>query len=141
MFYRITLKPNLSFVNVFIANGSLILKILILKYLLYEAPFTTKELSNNIMHRSRLKNKYLKWSSRENFLPFRNAKQQSFLEVNLTFSNKQECQKLWLHYSKGRKKNINNESEVAQIFNKHNIKITSCLYAVKIILLTASFFD
>ena len=33
-----------------------------------QAPFMTKELSRAIMTRSRIKNKYNKWPSRENFL-------------------------------------------------------------------------
>ena len=38
------------------------------------APFMTKALSKAIMDRSRLKNKYQKWPSRENFLRFKKAK-------------------------------------------------------------------
>ena len=34
----------------------------------------TKELRKGIMDRSRLQNKYLKWSSRENFLAYKKAK-------------------------------------------------------------------
>ena len=34
----------------------------------------TKELSKSIMNRSRFKNKYLKWPSRENFLAYKKAK-------------------------------------------------------------------
>ena len=36
-----------------------------------EAPFMTKELSKAIMNRSKLKNRYTKWPSRENFLAFK----------------------------------------------------------------------
>ena len=32
-----------------------------------QAPFMTKELSKVIMHKCKLKNKYQKWPSRENF--------------------------------------------------------------------------
>ena len=39
-----------------------------------EAPFITKELSKAIMNRSKLKNRYAKWSSRENFLAFKEQK-------------------------------------------------------------------
>ena len=39
-----------------------------------QAPFMTKELSKQIMKRSRYKNKYYKWPSRENFLAYKNAK-------------------------------------------------------------------
>ena len=35
-----------------------------------EAPFITKELSRAIMNRSKLKNRYTKWPSQENFLEF-----------------------------------------------------------------------
>ena len=39
-----------------------------------EVPFMTKELSKAIMNRSKLKNKYTKWPSRENVLPFKKQK-------------------------------------------------------------------
>ena len=39
-----------------------------------QAKFMTKELRKAIMDRSRLKNKYLKWPSRENFLAYKKAK-------------------------------------------------------------------
>ena len=39
-----------------------------------EAPFMTKELSKAIMNRSKLKNRYTKWPSRENFLAFKKQK-------------------------------------------------------------------
>ena len=38
------------------------------------AKFMTKELRKAVMDRSRLKNKYLKWPSRENFLAYKKAK-------------------------------------------------------------------
>ena len=38
------------------------------------APFMTKQLNKAIMDRSRIKNRYLKWPSRENFLEFKEAK-------------------------------------------------------------------
>ena len=38
------------------------------------APFMDKELSKVIMNKSRLRNKYLKWSSRENFLAYKKVK-------------------------------------------------------------------
>ena len=37
------------------------------KYLLYNT-YTTKDLSKAIMHKSKIKNMYQKWPSRENFL-------------------------------------------------------------------------
>ena len=39
-----------------------------------QAKFMTKELSKSIMNRSRFKNRYLKWPSRENFLAYKKAK-------------------------------------------------------------------
>ena len=39
-----------------------------------QAPFMTKELSKAIMNKSRTRNKYLKWASRENFLAMKKAK-------------------------------------------------------------------
>ena len=39
-----------------------------------QAPFMTKSLSKAIMTRSRLRSKYNKWPSRENFLAFKKAK-------------------------------------------------------------------
>ena len=39
-----------------------------------QAKFMTKELRKAAMDRSRFKNKYLKWLSRENFLPYKKAK-------------------------------------------------------------------
>ena len=38
------------------------------------APFMNKELSKVIMNKSRLRNKYLKWPSRENFLVYKKVK-------------------------------------------------------------------
>ena len=38
------------------------------------APFMNKKLSEVIMNKSRLRNKYLKWSSRENFLTYKKVK-------------------------------------------------------------------
>ena len=39
-----------------------------------KAPFMTKEMSKAIMTRSRIKNKYNKWPSRENFLALKQIK-------------------------------------------------------------------
>ena len=39
-----------------------------------QAKFMTKELKKVITDRSRFKNKYLKWRSRENFLEYKKAK-------------------------------------------------------------------
>ena len=39
-----------------------------------EAPFMTNELSKAIMKRFKLKNRYTKWPSRENFLAFKKQK-------------------------------------------------------------------
>ena len=39
-----------------------------------QAKFMTKELRKAIMDQSRLKNKYLKWPSRENVLTYKKAK-------------------------------------------------------------------
>ena len=41
------------------------------------APFMNKELSKAIMNKSRLRNKYLKWSSRENFLAYKKVKKKN----------------------------------------------------------------
>ena len=38
------------------------------------APFMNKELSKSIMNKSRIKNKYLKWPSRENYLEYKKIK-------------------------------------------------------------------
>ena len=38
------------------------------------APFMNKELSKVIMNKSRLRNKYLKWPSRENFLAYKKVR-------------------------------------------------------------------
>ena len=39
-----------------------------------QAPFMTKQLSKVIMNRSKLRNRNIKWSSRENFLDYKKAK-------------------------------------------------------------------
>ena len=39
-----------------------------------QGPFMTKQLSKAIMNRSKLRNRYIKWPSRENFLDYKNAK-------------------------------------------------------------------
>ena len=39
-----------------------------------QAPFMNKKLSKSIMDKSRIKNKYLKWPSRENFLAYKKIK-------------------------------------------------------------------
>ena len=39
-----------------------------------QAPFMTKDLSKTIMMKSKAKNHYVKWPSRENFLGFKKAK-------------------------------------------------------------------
>ena len=39
-----------------------------------QKPFMTKQLSKAIMNRSKLKNRYIKWPSRENFLDYKKAK-------------------------------------------------------------------
>ena len=39
-----------------------------------QAPFINKNLSKVIMTKSRIRNKYLKWPSRENFLAFKSIK-------------------------------------------------------------------
>ena len=39
-----------------------------------QAPFMNKELSKVIMNKSRIKNKYLKWPSRENYLAYKKMK-------------------------------------------------------------------
>ena len=45
------------------------------------APFMTKQLNKAIMDRSRIKNRYLKWPSRENILVLKKTKS---LRINLT---------------------------------------------------------
>ena len=39
-----------------------------------QGPFMTKQLSKTIMNRSKLRNRYIKWPSRENFLDYKKAK-------------------------------------------------------------------
>ena len=39
-----------------------------------QGPFMTKQLSKTIMNRSKLRNKYIKWPFRENFLDYEKAK-------------------------------------------------------------------
>ena len=39
-----------------------------------QCPFMTKELSQTIMNKSKIRNKYQKWRSRENFLALKEAK-------------------------------------------------------------------
>ena len=39
-----------------------------------QGPFMTKQLSKAIMNRSKLRNRYIKWTSRENFLDYKKAK-------------------------------------------------------------------
>ena len=39
-----------------------------------QGPFMTKQLSKAIMNRSKLRNRYIKWPSRENFLDYKKAK-------------------------------------------------------------------
>ena len=52
-----------------------------------QAPFVTKELRKAIMTRSRLKNKYNKWKSREFFLAFRQSKKECKRLTILSKSN------------------------------------------------------
>ena len=52
-----------------------------------QAPFMTKELSKAIMTRSRIKNKYNKWPSRENFLALKQIKNKC---TNLTKTTKKQ---------------------------------------------------
>ena len=42
-----------------------------------QAPFMTKQLSKVIMNRSKLRNRNIKWSSRENFLDYKKATKKS----------------------------------------------------------------
>ena len=51
------------------------------------APFMTKQLNKAIMDRSRIKNRYLKWLSRENFVELKKAKR---LCKNLTKKAKKQ---------------------------------------------------
>ena len=39
-----------------------------------QAPFMTKDLSKAIMMKAKIKNQYVKWASRENYLAFKKAK-------------------------------------------------------------------
>ena len=52
------------------------------------APFMNKELSRIIMNKSRLRNKYLKWPSRENFLAYKKVKNKCNI---LTRKTKKRC--------------------------------------------------
>ena len=51
----------------------------------YDALFMTKDLSKAIMNKSKTRNRYLKWPSRENFLAMKSAKN---LFSNLIKTNK-----------------------------------------------------
>ena len=49
-----------------------------------QAPFMTKQLSKVIMNRSKLRNRNIKWSSRENFLDYKKAtkKKHAITQIN-----------------------------------------------------------
>ena len=108
----------------------------------------TKQLSKSIMNRSRFKNRYLKWPSRENFLSYKKAK-------NLCNSLNRKAKKTYFEKAKGNgimdskkfwsivkpflasksfihnndikieidNKIIEDESELVKIFNSHYINI------------------
>ena len=62
-----------------------------------QAPFMTKELSKAIMTRSTIKNKYNKWSSRENLLALKQIKKKC---TNLTkTAKKQNVQNLLMEFN------------------------------------------
>ena len=52
----------------------------------------TKELSKAIMTRSRIKNKYNKWPSKENFLPLKQIKKK---RTNLTKTSEKQYFDIW----------------------------------------------
>ena len=58
-----------------------------------QAPFMTKELSKAIMTRSRIKNKYNKWPSRENFLALKQIKNKC---TNLTKTSEKQYFDIWI---------------------------------------------
>ena len=113
-----------------------------------QVPFMTKELSKAIMTKSRLRNKYNKWKSRENYLAFqkskqkckrlsKNAKNEHFskatengIMTNKAFwklaapflTNKQGSYGSAI-VLKENEKIINKESELVDIFNDHYINI------------------
>ena len=103
------------------------------------------------MTRSRIKNKYNKWPSRENFLALKQiknkgtnltkkVKKQYFAKStgnqsligksfwNSTVSDKQKCKKWSCYYIKGKGRLPNDELEVAETINSHYINIveTTC---------------
>ena len=116
-----------------------------------EAPFMNKELSKAIMTRSRLKHKYTKWPSRENFLALKRIKNKCARPFNMAkFAKKQyfkeatsqgimSSKSFWnavkpFLTNKGIVTNdiitleengqlINDEKEVAEILNDHYINI------------------
>ena len=109
-----------------------------------QAPFMTKELSKAIMTRSRIKNKYNKWPSRENFLAFKQiknkctnltAKKQYFAKSaeNQPLTNKNFGNSIPPFLTNKNVRNddvitLNDEHEVAEALNSHYINIvkTTC---------------
>ena len=113
-----------------------------------QAKFMTKELSKSIMNKSRFKNRYLKWPSRENFLAYKKAKslcnslnrkaKNTYFE-KATENGIMGSKKFWSTVkpflsSKGfihnndikieiDNKMIEDESELAKTFNSHYINI------------------
>ena len=94
-----------------------------------QANFMTKELGKSIMNRSRFKNRYLKWPSRENFLDYKKAK-------NLYNSLNKKAKKLilkrlqktesWVVKSFGVPSNLSfhqKASFIIMTFNSHYINI------------------
>ena len=110
----------------------------------------TKDLSKYIMTRSRFKNRYLKWTSRENFLAYKKAKslcnslnkEQTYFE-KATENGIMGSEKFWgtvkpFLSSKGfihnndilieiGNKTIEDESELPKTFNSHCINIVKSI--------------
>ena len=117
-----------------------------------QAKFMTKELSKSIMNRSRFKNRYLKCPCRENFLAYKKAKNRCIylnkektkksFSVKATENGIMSSKKFWntvkpflssngfIHNNdisiEIDNKIIEDESELAKIFNSHYINSRKC---------------
>ena len=106
----------------------------------------TKELSESIMNKSRFKNRYLKWPSRENFLAYKKAKnlcnslnkkakktyfekatENGIMGSKKFWSKAQKTSKGFIHNTDIKieidNKIIEDESELAKTFNSHYINM------------------
>ena len=66
-----------------------------------QGPFMTKQLSKAIVNRSKLRNRYIKWPSRENFLDYKKAKNTcsnlSRFSQRSYFNHSHKKQIVWKH--------------------------------------------